>query len=193
MAGRWSLAAWCRATTGSLPGRIFPIRFSNSQQKESRHSGARAKASEPGIHNHDRVYGFRACASRNDVHEFHDGRHQIHLRTLATRCARVVRVFFRPTKGARNAGCPLRLGRSLIGASAVRPSSLPRKCARVLDQPPILRAGSELSAYGGKTEVTGASLNLHDDPFRKLAANRLLPVQPVAINSRSVATICSGR
>jgi hypothetical protein len=162
MAGRWSLAAWCRATTGSLPGRIFPIRFSNSQQKESRHSGARAKASEPGIHNHDRVYGFRACASRNDVHEFHDGRHQIHLRTLATRCARVVRVFFSPHKGRAECRVPVaprkipdrrQRGQTIILAAQMRACSTSRQfCARVL----------KLSAYGGRTEVTGASLNLHD-------------------------------
>jgi hypothetical protein len=27
-----------------------------------RHSGARSEAREPGIHSHDREYGFRACA-----------------------------------------------------------------------------------------------------------------------------------
>src|SRR5258708_1353948 len=38
-------------------------------QAKCRHSGARVKASEPGIHNHDREYGFRACASRNDENQ----------------------------------------------------------------------------------------------------------------------------
>src|SRR6185437_573488 len=57
---RWTSS---RSTSRTMRRIGESLRISSDLQKPIRHSGAE-RSDEPGIHNHDREYGFRACAKR---------------------------------------------------------------------------------------------------------------------------------